>query len=246
MNPDNKPQSKEKTMLTPELSRLKGAPSTLQRRTQELERHGGRRTSEAWYEIKPDTCKSSKIPISACVRCEEREEERGACISPRRWLELVTDMANEKDVGPDSLRGVCLIERVEDPAVLSQHRGIGQGDATGMSPSSPSVAVRRASRKMMHDRAVRVMAEGASGRALPVTRGTACGGVVMAPAGKTPKTKGRRRKVKGVHGVLLDWEEVVREDVNEDTMQVRYHGREPVTKGTVKTRIDFTGKPLVE
>ena len=98
---------------------------------------------------------------------------------------------------------VCLIERVEDPAVLSQHRGIGQGDVTGMSPSSPSVAVRRASRKMMHEGAVRDMAEGASGRALKVTRGTACGGVVMAPAGKTPKTKGRRRQVEGVHGFSL-------------------------------------------
>ena len=54
-----------------------------------------------------------------------------------------------------------------------------------MSPSSPNVAVRRASRKMMHEGAVRVMAEGASGRALPVTRGTACAEVVMAPAGKT-------------------------------------------------------------
>ena len=62
------------------------------------------------------------------LRCEERE----ACISPR-------DMANEKDVGPDCLRG--FIERVEDPAVLSQHRGIRQGDATGMSPSGPGVAV---------------------------------------------------------------------------------------------------------
>ena len=58
-----------------------------------------------------------------------------------------TDVANEKDVGPDRLRGVCLIKRVEDPAVLSQHRVIGQGDATRMSPSSPSVAVRRASRE---------------------------------------------------------------------------------------------------
>ena len=29
-------------------------------------------------------------------------------------------------------------------------------------------------------------------------------------------------------------------------MQVRHHGREPVTKSTVKTRIDFTGKPSVE
>ena len=86
---------------------------------------------------------------------------------------MVTDVANEKEVGRDSLRGVCFIERVEDPAMLSQHRGIGQGDATGMSPSSPSVAVRRASRKMMHEGAVRVMAEGASGRALQVTRWTA-------------------------------------------------------------------------
>ena len=58
------------------------------------------------------------------LRCEEREEERGACISPRWWLELVTDMANEKDVGPDCLRGVGFIERVEDPAVLSKHKGI--------------------------------------------------------------------------------------------------------------------------
>ena len=63
----------------------------------------------ARYEIKLDTCKCSKIPISARLRCEEREEEREACLSPRRWLELVTDMANEKDVGPACLRGVCLI-----------------------------------------------------------------------------------------------------------------------------------------
>ena len=68
----------------------------------------------------------------------------------------------------------------------------------------------------------------------------------MAPKGKTPKTKGRRRQVEGAHGVLLDREEVVRGDVNKDAMQVRHHGREPVTKGTVKTGIDFTGKPLVE
>ena len=38
----------------------------------------------------------------------------------------------------------------------------------------------------------------------------------MAPAGKNQKTKGRRRQVKGVHGVLLDREEVVRRDVNKD------------------------------
>ena len=40
----------------------------------------------------------------------------------------------------------------------------------------------------------------------------------MAPAGKTPKTKGRRRHVKRVHWVLPDREEVVREGANEDTM----------------------------
>ena len=48
----------------------------------------------------------------------------------------------------------------------------------------------------------------------------------MAPAGKTPKTKGRRRQVEEVHGVLPDREEDVREDVNEDTMQIRHRGRE--------------------
>ena len=88
------------------------------------------------------------------------------------------------------------------------------------------------------------MAEGAGRRTLPVPGGTACGGT--APAGKTPKTKGRRRHVKGVHGVLPDREEVVREGVNEDTMQIRYHGRESMTKGTVQTRTDFSGEPLVK
>ena len=63
------------------------------------------------------------------------------CISPRLRLELVTDVANEKDVGPDGLQG-------------------------------------------------------------PLTRGTACGGVVMAPAGKSEKTKGGRRKVERAHEVL--------------------------------------------
>ena len=29
-------------------------------------------------------------------------------------------------------------------------------------------------------------------------------------------------------------------------MQVRHHGRELVTKVTVTTKIDFTGKPMVE
>ena len=65
---------------------------------------------------------------------------------------------------PDGLWGVCLIERVENPAVLSQHRSIRQGDATGVSPSSWSVVVGGANRKVMHEGAVRVMAEGAIGR----------------------------------------------------------------------------------
>ena len=89
-------------------------------------------------------------------------------------------MATEKDVGPDCLRGVGFIERCR---------------ASTEALGSPSVAVRRARREMMHDGAVNVMTEGAGGGTLPMTRGTACGGVVMAPAGKTPKTKGRRRQV---------------------------------------------------
>ena len=80
---------------------------------------------------------------------------------------MVTDMANEKDVGPDRLWGVGFIERVEDPAVLSQHRGIGQGDATRMSPSGLGVAVRRANGKMMHEGAVNIMTTGAGGGTLP-------------------------------------------------------------------------------
>ena len=106
-----------------------------------------------------------------------------------------------------------------------------------MSPSSPSVAVRRASRKMMHEGAVRVMAEGASRRALPVTRGTACGRVVMAPAGKTPKTKGRLYTGFSLTGRKLSEETSTRTPCRSDTM---------AEKGTVETRIGFTRRPLVE
>ena len=96
--------------------------------------------------------------------------------------ELVTDVANEKDVGLDGLRVVCHIERVDLCRASTEASG-----------KEMPQELRRASREMMHEGAVRVMAGGASGRALLVTRGTACGGVVMAPAGKTPKTKGGRR-----------------------------------------------------
>ena len=80
--------------------------------------------------------------------------------SPRRWLELVTNVSNEEDVGPDSLRRVCLIEAVEYPTVLCQRRSFRQGDA-GVSPGCSSVAVEGASGKVRHEGAVRVMAEGA-------------------------------------------------------------------------------------
>ena len=62
----------------------------------------------------------------------------------------------------------------------------------------------------MHEGAVRVMAEGAGGRTLPVRGRDGLWRSDHAPAGKTPKTKGRRRQVKGVHGILPDREEVVR------------------------------------
>ena len=60
---------------------------------------------------------------------------RGRKSCPRRWLELVTNVTNEEDMGPGSLRSVCLIERVENSVVLSQCRSSRQGDATGVSPS---------------------------------------------------------------------------------------------------------------
>ena len=57
-------------MLTPELSRLKGAPSTCVCSV-------GHRNEKAImgdvirarHEMKPDTFKSTKIPISACLAC---------------------------------------------------------------------------------------------------------------------------------------------------------------------------------
>ena len=35
---------------------------------------------------------------------------------------MVTDVANEEDVGPDSLRSVCLIDMVENPAAEPAQR----------------------------------------------------------------------------------------------------------------------------
>ena len=49
----------------------------------------------------------------------------------------------------------------------------------------------------------------------------------MASAGKTPKTSSRGRQEEGVHTGLPDWEEVVGEDINKDTVQVGHHGGEP-------------------
>ena len=46
-------------------------------------------------------------------------------------------MASEKDVGPDSLRGVCFIERVENPAVLSQHREASGKEMPRNEPKQP-------------------------------------------------------------------------------------------------------------
>ena len=57
--------------------------------------------------------------------------------------------------------------------------------------------------------------------------GTACG-VVMAPAGKTPKTKGK-----------------LSERVSTRIpCRSQNHGRESVTKGTVQTRTDFSEEPI--
>ena len=86
------------------------------------------------------------------------------------------------------------------------------------------------------------MAEGAG---LPVPEGTACGEWSWPQRARPQKTKGRRGQVEGVHGVLRDRKEVVREGVNEDTMWIRYPMVESVTKSVVQTRTDFSGEPSV-
>ena len=48
------------------------------------------------------------------------------------------------------------------------------------------------------------------------------------PSGQDPKDEGKGRKVKGAHRVFLDWEKVVREGVNKDTVQIGHHGGESV------------------
>ena len=60
----------ERTMLAPELSRLKGTPSTCVCSVgYKKEKAIMGCVIRAKHEIKPDTCKSSKIPISACLAC---------------------------------------------------------------------------------------------------------------------------------------------------------------------------------
>ena len=82
---------------------------------------------------------------------------------------------------PYRLRGVDFIERIEDPAVLSQHRGM-----------------RRANGKMM--RGSRQLCDRRGRWRDPADDETAVEWWSW-PAGKTPKMKGRRRQVKRVHGV---------------------------------------------
>ena len=139
----------------------------------------------------------------------ERESEKREA-SPGKWLESFADEPNKANVGPDCLRRVRLVNWVEHPAVPCKRRNVGRRDAAGMCPGSSGIVVGRTSGEATHEGAVRVMAKAAGGRPLLVTRGTACGGKVMAPARKTPKTKVRGRQVEGVHRVLPDREEVVR------------------------------------
>ena len=80
---------------------------------------------------------------------------------------------------------------------------------------------------MMHEGAVRVMAEGAGGRTLPVPGGTACGGVVMAPWARPQRRKAQGGRLKGYTGFSL-------------TGRKLSERRESV-KGTVETTTDFTG-----
>ena len=56
---------------------------------------------------------------------------------------MVANVSNEEDVGPDSLRRVCLIEAVGYPTVLCQRRSFRQGDAG----SEPRLFERRGGRR---------------------------------------------------------------------------------------------------
>ena len=69
---------------------------------------------------------------------------------------MVTDVANEKDVGPDNLRGR---PSCAEPAQRHRARRCHRNE-----PKQPERCGEKG--KMMHEGAVRVMAEGASGRAL--------------------------------------------------------------------------------
>ena len=71
--------------------------------------------------------KEEEIPSTrgTQVRCATETDRKGR---GSEFIEEITKTVvgvghRRGHVGPDSLRGVCLIERVEDPAVLSQkHR----------------------------------------------------------------------------------------------------------------------------
>ena len=103
-------------------------------------------------------------------------------------------MPDEENVGLDSLWCVCLIEGVEDPAVLCQRRSFRQGNAKGVSPACSSTMVERASRWVVHEGSVRVMAKGAGGRAPAGDEKDALWRSGHGPSGQDPKDE-RRKEV---------------------------------------------------
>ena len=102
----------------------------------------------------------NRLNLSTNMKGQQEEECRGRSrrsgeAGENRQLQIeqvvgeVTKTALEDYVCPDSVRGICLVKRVKNPAVLGQHRGVRQGDAAGVSPNSSSVKVGRASRKVL-------------------------------------------------------------------------------------------------
>ena len=96
-----------------------------------------------------------------------------------------------KDV-EDSSRRVCLIEGIEHPICVVPAPEFQARRCRKSEPCCSSVVVDWASGKVMYEGAVRFVAKGAGGGALQVTRGMACGGVVM-----TQRRRPQRRKAVG-------------------------------------------------
>ena len=160
-------------------------------------------TNSSMFRILPSRCAGENIAVksfSAHLSSSHPEAIVGEVAFPRRsTTNLVLGGPNAGKIQNTSDNGQTQVQRqlqvhrgphgsavpFESSAVQGRRKGCEPGEfvecclkASGIlvSPNSSSAAVRRASRKMMHEGAVRVMAEGAGGRTLLVPGGTVCEG----------------------------------------------------------------------